>query len=647
VSQPRAPSVLVILGRTLRYVAPLRGRMALKIALAMASIVPLLVLPVPIKLLLDHVIGDLSLADRIQSYPFLARPLLRLLVDATPMEILAATVVFQALLLLLIGQIGTDGGERDRTDAWLATGVDQATATENSANSGFSFVGGLYGLFEYGWTLRLSQDLNHHFRSQLFERIQSLPLSRLDDARIGDSVYRLMYDTPSISAAVYRTLLGLTVGPFGVALYAFAIWDSFRAPQLALYALGLGVLSLAVTFPFAAVLRRRGQVNRAAGSTTTSSLEEGVSNILAVQSQGGESRERERFDRDSSDSFAKHRGVMAMAMLAILCAAVPSVILVRSAFLEVVELRIADAISLGDVTLLVTYFVQICFFCVTLGGLWFALQLSAPGLERVFYLMDQEPESDVPGARDLRRARESVRFEHVSFDHVDGNATLRDVSFETRRGRITAIVGPAGAGKTTLVSHLPRFLRPKSGRVLIDGQDIAGVTRASLRAQIGFVFQENALFAGTLEDNLRLAKRDATDFELRRAAQLAGVDEFVRELPDGWRTQLGRGGAGLSVGQKQRLAIARALLRDSPILILDEPTSALDPDTEQRLLAALRDAARERIVLLVSHRLSTVREADQILFLRDGEIVERGTHAELVAIPNGAYRRFVELQAAS
>ncbi|HKC52732.1 MAG TPA: ATP-binding cassette domain-containing protein, partial [Myxococcota bacterium] len=194
---------------------------------------------------------------------------------------------------------------------------------------------------------------------------------------------------------------------------------------------------------------------------------------------------------------------------------------------------------------------------------------------------------------------------------------------------------------------LPRFLSPRSGRVLVDGHDVAGVTRASLRAQIAFVFQENALFAGTLEENLRLARRGATELELRRAAQIAGVDEFVRDLPDGWDTLLGRGGAGLSVGQKQRLAIARALLRDAPILILDEPTSALDPDTEQRLLAALREAARGRIVLLVSHRLSSVREADQILFLRDGRIEERGTHAELVAIPNGAYRRFVELQAAS
>jgi len=639
-------STLVVLARALRFVAPLRGRFALKIAFALLSIVPLLVLPVPIKLLIDHVIGDLPLAERIGSYPFLVRPFLRLMAGAAPETILWITVGGQALFLLLVGQIGTDGGERDRTDAWLSTGVDTATSTENSANAGFSFVGGVYGLFEFGWTLRLTQDLNHRFRSQLFDRIQNLPLARLDDGRIGDAVYRLMYDTPSITWACYRILLALTVAPFGVALYAFAIWDSFHVPRLTLYALGLGLLALAATWPFAALMRRQSLRSRVTGATTTSSLEEGVSNILAVQSQGGESRERERFDRESSVSFDRYRGVVGLGMLAVLCAVVPGALLMRSAFLEVVDLAIAGTITLGDVSLLVTYFVQICVFCVTLGSLWFSLQLSAAGLERAFALMDVEPERDAPGARPLPRVSESVRFEDVSFAHGDGTPALHGVSFEARRGQVTAIVGPAGAGKTTLISHVPRFLVAQSGRVLVDGHDVREVTLDSLRAQIAFVFQENALFAGTLEDNLRLAKPDASELELRRAAQLAGADEFVRALPDGWHTRLGRGGAGLSVGQKQRIAIARALLRDAPILILDEPTSALDPDTEKRLLVTLAEAARDRIVLLVSHRLSTVRGADQILFLREGRIVERGTHDALCAIPGGAYRHFVELQAA-
>ena len=639
-------SAAATFARALRYVRPLRARFAAKVAMSMISITPLLVLPVPIKLIIDHVIGSLSLADRIHTYPFPARPFVRLLIGASPLEILGWTVAAQVLLLLVIGQIGTSGGERDQANAFTGGGLDAATETENAANLGFSFVGGLLGLFEFRWTLRLTQDLNHGFRSRLFERIQALPLSRLEDARIGDSVYRLMYDTPSISWACYRLVLITTVAPFGVALYAYAIWDSFGVPELSLYALAIAPVALLATWPFAELLRRRMMRSRAAGATATSSLEEGVANIVAVQTQTAESHERARFDRESLESFRRHRGVVAMTMVAILCALVPGIAVIRGAFLSVVDLAIAGRISLGDVSVLVTWFVQIAVYCGYLGGMWFTLSFSAPGLERVFELLDAEPERDVPGARELPRARASLRFEHVDFSRAGGAATLRDVDFEARRGQVTAIVGPAGAGKTTLLWHVPRFLCPARGRVLVDGVDVAGVTLESLRAQIAFVFQETALFAGTLEENLRLAKRDASELELRRAAQLAGVDELVRSLPDGWQTRLGRGGAGLSVGQKQRLAIARALLRDAPILILDEPTSALDPDTEQHLLAGLREAARDRIVLLVSHRLSTVREADQILFLREGRIVERGTHEELVSIPDGAYRHFVELQAA-
>ncbi|HTO08059.1 MAG TPA: ABC transporter ATP-binding protein [Myxococcota bacterium] len=639
-------STWATLARALRYVRPLRARFAAKVAMSLLSITPLLVLPVPIKLLIDHVIGNLPLAERIHTFPFLARPLVRLLIGASPVEILWLTVAAQVVLLLVIGQIGTSGGERDQTNAFGAGGVDAATETENAANLGFSYVGGIFGLFEFGWTLRLTQDLNHGFRSRLFERIQALPLSKLEDARIGDAVYRLMYDTPSISWACYRLVLITTVAPFGVAVYAYAIWDSFGVPELALWALALAPVTLLATWPFAELLRRRMLRSRSAGAIATSSLEEGVANIVAVQTQSGESRERARFDRESLESFQRHRGMIAVAMLAVLCALVPGVAVVRGAFLEVVDLAIAGRISLGDVSVLVTWFVQIAVFCGYLGGMWFSLNFSAPGLERVFALLDAEPERDAPGARDLPRARESLRFEHVDFAHTEGGATLRDVDFEARRGQMTAIVGPAGAGKTTLLWHVPRFLAPQRGCVRVDGVDLAGVTRESLRAQIAFVFQETALFAGTLEENLRLAKRDASELELRRAAQVAGVDELVRSLPDGWQTRLGRGGAGLSVGQKQRLAIARALLRDAPILILDEPTSALDPDTERHLLASLREAARDRIVLLVSHRLSTVRDADQILFLREGRIVERGTHEELVALPDGAYRHFVELQAA-
>jgi ABC-type multidrug transport system fused ATPase/permease subunit len=213
-------------------------------------------------------------------------------------------------------------------------------------------------------------------------------------------------------------------------------------------------------------------------------------------------------------------------------------------------------------------------------------------------------------------------------------------------GTVTAIVGAAGAGKTTLASMIPRFHQPDAGRVLADGVDLATVRLASVRSQVAFVFQEPALFTGTVADNIRFGRPGASDDDVRAAARAALADDFVQALPRGYDTALGRAGAKLSVGQKQRLQIARALLRDAPILILDEPTAALDPETEAALLRSLRHAGRERIVVVIAHRLSTVRDAEQILVLEGGRVVEQGRHQELLARADGPYRRHWGLPAA-
>ena len=232
----------------------------------------------------------------------------------------------------------------------------------------------------------------------------------------------------------------------------------------------------------------------------------------------------------------------------------------------------------------------------------------------------------------------------MSFTYEDGTEALHDVDLEARIGQMTALVGPAGAGKTTLAYLLCGFLEPTRGRVTLDGADLRRFTIDSVRSQIAFVFQETALFDDTVEANIRLGKPDASEADVRLAARRAGADEFIQQLPHGYHTRLGRGGGKLSVGQKQRLSIARALVRDAPVLVLDEPTSALDPETERRLLHALREAGRDRLVLVIAHRLSTVRAADQILFLEAGRVIERGSHDELMQRPGGTYRRFVDLQ---
>lgn len=293
--------------------------------------------------------------------------------------------------------------------------------------------------------------------------------------------------------------------------------------------------------------------------------------------------------------------------------------------------------------LLFSYFMIVLSYAGDLGSLWIRVQNSAAGLHRVFFLMDLAAEEDPAGTRPLAPVREGLQVEDAHFAY-DGKPVLQGVNFTACLGQVTALVGPAGAGKTTLASLIPRFLSPQSGRVLIDGVDITGVTRQSLRAQIAFVLQENILFDGTVEENICIGKLDASETEVHRAAEVSGADEFIQKLPEGYQTRLGRAGSKLSVGQKQRLALARALVRNAPILILDEPTSALDPETERRFLARLREISQIHLVLVITHRYSTAAAADQILFLEHGQIIEHGHPDDLLSRPSGAYRRYFDLQ---
>ncbi|HVH07366.1 MAG TPA: ABC transporter ATP-binding protein [Myxococcota bacterium] len=636
---------LRILARASRYLGPFKARFAAKLGLLVVSLLPILLLPWPVKILVDHVILGVPVEAPTTPYPAFLAPLVALLAGLEPTEIVVVVLAFQLFLIVLLGAVGTGGNERDQADAYLSGGHDQQTRTENESNAGFSMASGLLGLFDFRFTLRLTQDLNHHYRSRLFDRIQTLPMTAFDDERIGDAVFRVMYDTPSITNSVYRIVL-TPVGALVLAAVTIAVLDLVYGghPTIVWCALGILGVALVASLPFAAAIRRRSSRSRKAGATTTSTLEEGLTNMLAVQSLGGEGRERRRFDDDSWAGFSRFRQQLALGMGLTLVAFVPAFAIGAYAFWYISDLVITGKISLGDFGLLFSYFLVLTFACVEVGALWIRVQESAAGLDRVFFLMDLPGEEDAPGVHAFPPLAETVRIEHAAYAYPDGSVALRDVDLEARVGQVVAIVGPAGAGKTTLAYLIPRFLAPSAGRVLFDGADTAGATLASIRDQVAFVFQETVLFDATVEDNIRLGRPEASDPEIRRAAQLAGADAFVRKLPEGYRTRLGRAGGKLSVGQKQRLSIARALVRRARILILDEPTTALDPETEQVLVDSLREASRDRLVLVIAHRLSTIRSADQILFLADGAIVERGSHDELMARPDGAYRRFVSLQ---
>ncbi|MCY3818062.1 MAG: ABC transporter ATP-binding protein [Gammaproteobacteria bacterium] len=278
-------------------------------------------------------------------------------------------------------------------------------------------------------------------------------------------------------------------------------------------------------------------------------------------------------------------------------------------------------------------------------GMWGVIQDMGVGLDRAFFLLDLKPDIvDADDAVPLPAPIREIRFERVAFGYDPARPVLSGIDLKAEAGTITAIVGGNGSGKSTLMSLLLRLYDPDAGTIRIDGVPLAGIRMESLRAGVAIALQQNTLFATTVADNIAYAKADASRQAIESAARVACADAFIREMAQGYDTKLGERGGKLSSGQRQRLSIARAIVRDTPILILDEPTASLDAETEHAVLENLSDWGRERIVFLITHRLSTIRNADQIAFLEDGEIRELGDHESLMSIPDGRYRRYVNAE---
>jgi subfamily B ATP-binding cassette protein MsbA len=273
------------------------------------------------------------------------------------------------------------------------------------------------------------------------------------------------------------------------------------------------------------------------------------------------------------------------------------------------------------------------------------LERSLVNARMIYELLDREPrQRDSDGATVLDVDRGEIRFEHVTFGYHAETPVLRDVSFHAKAGQTTAFVGGSGAGKSTVVALIQRFYDLHSGAILIDGHDIAGITKASLRQHIAYVSQHPYLFEGSVRDNIRYGRPDATDVEIENAARLAHAEEFIRQMPAGYDTLVGENGITLSGGQRQRLSIARAIVRNAPILLLDEATSALDTESEARVQQALETIMKDRTTIVIAHRLSTIVNADHIVVMEEGSVIEEGTHAALLGSPSGVYARFHRMQ---
>jgi ATP-binding cassette subfamily B protein len=489
------------------------------------------------------------------------------------------------------------------------------------------------------------QRVNHLLRVRLVERLQSLSLRFHGRQRIGDALYRAVQDSAMATQLVELLLLvpaaNLARFGFGLAVCALFSWK-LAALLLALVPLLVGLGALA-TRP----LRIRFRAAREAQSALTSRVQEAASGIRVIKAFGAEKFEEERFERESRAAFAAAyaaRGLFAkftvglfwLSALALVAgSAVAALLTAESAEIRGLRALGLSSLGIGAWTLGLFNYAKLRLGDGASSGrfllrTWGRAQDVAVGLDRVFELLDLEPAvRDAPDARPFESLREGLRAEGVHFAYTPERAVLAGVDFDAPVGSIVALVGATGAGKSTLMALILRLMDPQAGRILVDGRDLREIELASWRRGTSVALQENLLFRASVAENIRYAAPNASDAALREAARVACADEFIAALPRGYATPLGERGAGLSTGQRQRLSLARALLKDPRVLLLDEPTAALDPATEARVLANLRRWAVGRLVFLVTHRLSTLRHADRVLVLADGRIAASGDHAGL------------------
>ena len=537
-----------------------------------------------------------------------------------------------------------------------APSSDASSMTEEGRSAGLGrlilvliglYVGGSiltgFTFFAMSWS---GQHVLRTIRVHIFNHLHRLSLSYYAEHEMGDLMSRITSDSETIQQALSFVLINVFSG------ILLLVWISYnmltRSWGFALLSLVVMPAMIAATFWFSGQARKAFRRSRQEMGSVNAELQETIAAVREVQAFSREDENIESFklvnaaNRDANVRAVAFTSALAPTLEALGYLALAIVTCVGGLYLLRGETLFGTTISIGLVITFLGYVQRFNQPIQQIAVLWTNLQNAIAGGERIFGLLDVVPAvQDKAGAERMPAIQGKVEFVNVEAAYEKGIPVLRGISFQAETGQTIAIVGPTGAGKTTIINLIPRFYDVAGGKVLIDGFDVRDVTAESLRRQIGIVLQDTFLFSATVMENIRFGRPDASDEEVIAAAKLACADTFLERLPENYQTVLGERGSGLSQGQRQLIAIARAALADPRILILDEATSSVDTRTERLIQKALETLLQGRTSFVIAHRLSTIRNASCVLMLEDGQIVERGTHQELLARRGAYYRLYM------
>jgi ATP-binding cassette subfamily B protein/subfamily B ATP-binding cassette protein MsbA len=474
-------------------------------------------------------------------------------------------------------------------------------------------------------------------RTDLYAYLQSLSLKYHDARRSSDSSFRVAYDSQSIQTIYnkgFTNIFGSVITLIGTFCVMIRIdW------QLTLLSLGIVPAIVGAIYFFAHRIRRDSTSIQEQESALLAQAQEGLSSVRMVHAFGREEWEVRQFHLQAQQSLHAN---LRLTLTNVNSALVISTLMVvgTAAMYYLGTLHVlAGTLTLGSLLVFSAYLLMLYQPLESLTYTAWAMEGATAGARRCFEVLDRADDVvDAPDAIEISETSGALGFENVSFSYAANQPVLHGIDLSIAPNQIVAVVGGTGAGKSTLLSLVPRFYDPTAGSVTLDGRDLRAITKKSLRAQIAIVLQDTVLFSTTARENIAYGRPDATEEEIREAARRAQADEFISRMPAGYDSPVGERGGHLSVGQRQRIGIARAFLKDAPILLLDEPTSALDPTTEAAIMETIKELMQGRTTLIVTHRLATIHRVDRIVVLEHGRIVEQGTGADLVA-KGGVYAK--------